>query len=254
MPIRERILVTGQWGSSKSYQWLQMALALQKKGVIFRCIDTDDAIERMIDEEEKFHDLHEDNGGNVHIYPVYDWPDYIAASKEVVDLAKEGDWNIIDLADDAWQVVQDFYIAEIFKEDRGDFLLAARKKLKAKSKNLQALDGWTDWQVVNALYDDFIKPIVYRSKAHLYVATKADKVSKLDSDDTKENYGFIGVKPRGQKSLPFQVHTVMVFEQGSVQGQYVVTSIKDRSRPLYDRARLTNLFKQYLVGVAKWEM
>ena len=249
--IRERILAYGTPGSSKSYQWLLTARWQVPKGHRFFILDTDDATERMLAEE--FKDLQ----GKLNLYRVYNWADYMDAARESVKAAREGDWVVVDLADDAWKTVQRFYIEEIFKEDPGQYFVQARLALKQKeestkkaAKNFQPFRGWVDWPVVNALYDDWINPIIYRSKAHVYLATRANRTSIEDDTDIKETYGPYGIRPAGQKNLAHQVHTVFIVNQAK-PGQWEITTVKDRGRKMYSHAPLISLPKQYLAGVMK---
>lgn len=259
--LRERILVEGMKGTGKSYHWLKLARYLHKQGngVSFRCIDTDQAIERML--ESEFPDLIPEEGGNVYIYSVYEWPEYQEAGKILLKEAQPGDWNVIDMADNAWKAVQTHFVSEVWKKDPGQYFLEARKELAARgdktkkgkdATKLEVMKGWTDWVVINAMYDSFMLPLVYQSKAHLYMTTGVDVVSKDDDSDTRDLYGPFGVKPRGQKNLAHQVHTEFLFQQGDRQGRWEITTIKDRGRRYYDHAPLLDLVKQYFIGVVGW--
>ena len=259
--LRERILAEGMKGTGKSYQWLKLARYLHKQGngVSFRCIDTDQAIERML--ESEFPDLIPEEGGNVYLYPVYEWPEYQEAKNILLKESKQGDWNVIDMADNAWKAVQTFFVSEVYKKDIGDYFLQARIDLRAKgdktakgkeAKNLQPMKGWIDWPVVNKLYDDFMLPIIYQSKAHLYMTAGVDVISSDDDSETRDLYGPFGVKPRGQKNLAHQVHTEFLMQQGDRQGKWEITTIKDRGRRYYDHAPLISLPHQYFIGVVGW--
>lgn len=257
--IRERVLAFGPPGSSKSYQWLRLARWLKKKDAQFYVIDTEDAIPRMLQEE--FPDLDADNGGNVHVYPVFDWPDYMGAQQEIRKLAEEGDWIIIDMADEPWKAVQNYFINEVFQKDIADYFLEARKQLAARgdktdkgktAKNLQVMKGWLDWPVINKIYDSFMLPLIYQTKAHLYMTAKANSVSSDDDKGTREIYGSFGVRPAGQKNLAHQVHTEFLFQLGSDFESWEITTVKDRGRKYFDHRSLLDLAKQYYMQVVKW--
>lgn len=259
--LRERILVEGMKGTGKTFHLLKLARYCLKQGngAVFRIVDTDDSYYRML--ETEFPDLIPEEGGNVYVYPVYEWPEYVEAKNILLKEAQQGDWNVIDMADNAWKAVQSYFVAEVFKKDIGDYFLMARKELAAhgdktakgkEARNLQPMKGWTDWVVINAMYDSFMLPIIYKGKAHLYMTTGVDVVSKDDDEDTRDLYGPFGVKPRGQKNLAHQVHTEFLFQQGDRQGKWEITTIKDRGRRQYDHAPLLDLPKQYFVGVVGW--
>jgi len=282
MAVRERILTMGITGSGKSYQWLKMAESLLPTGAIFRCIDTDNAIDFML--EHQFSKLMPENGGNVYVFNVYDWQDYKIGlewmmqgkvdPKQLTPMQKKAygmpvkpdDWNIIDMIDNAWSTVQKYFVSEIFEESIGDYFLNARKELRSRgdvdkkgkpavSVMPETLSGWMDWPVVNKLYDDWILPIVYRSKCHLYATTKVQQLSGFDKKDPEimSLFGGHGVRPSGQKNIGHQTHTIFLMIPGN--NEWYVSTIKDRGgREYFKKDKLTSLFFQYLVGKAHWDI
>ena len=87
--IRERILVYGQPGSGKSYSWLQIAAAYPSKK--FYCIDTDEAVERLLATE--FPQLQ-----NVLTYPSQDWASCVKALDAIKTKGTSNDWVIVDMS------------------------------------------------------------------------------------------------------------------------------------------------------------
>jgi len=243
--MRERILVLGGPGSGKTYGWLKLASHFRQSE--FFVIDSEIGGERSLQE---FPDLK-----NVHIYPVAEWPEYRKAQKEIADKARENDWIVVDMVERAWSAVQRYYVGEIFDQEMGEYFLEARRKVKKDAKSLfagrdAALKGWLDWPVVNRLYEDFIFPLVYRSPAHLYMATAAQAVSDEDEKEVREVYGPYGLRPAGQKSLPYQPDTVLLLTHA--RDGYYITTIKDRGgRKYLEKVRLHNFALQY-GKVAGW--
>jgi len=281
MPSLERDLVFGITGSGKSYQWLKMAQLLKPTGAIFRCIDTDNAIPYML--EEQFQDLKPENGGNVLVHQAYGWPEYKSGvywlqrrklkqemlstmSSEVVkDMKvplKPIDWTIVDMVDAAWETVQDHFVSSVFDEDAGDYFLEIRKQLQSgvrKPKSggspvAEGLDGWKDWSVINKLYNDWIKPIVYQIPTNVYATAKVSKVDRGEKDaEVLMMYGDLGVRPSGQKKLGHQMHSLFLMIPG--KKEWYITTVKDRGgRPYFDRIRLTSFYFQYLVAKAGWKI
>ena len=243
--MRERILVLGGPGSGKTYGWLKLASYFSKSQ--FYVIDSEIGGQRSLQE---FPDL-----TNVQLHPVVDWTEYREAQKEISSQAGEDDWIVLDMADKAWTAVQRYYTSEIFDKEMGEYFLEARKKIKKDAKSLfagrdAALKGWTDWVVVTKLYEDFIFPLVYRSPAHLYMATAGQPVSEDDSKEVQELYGPHRLKPSGQKALSHQPDTMLLLTHAS--DGYYMTTIKDRGgRRYFERTRLHNLAIQY-GKVAGW--
>lgn len=256
---RERILAMGSYGVGKSYAWLSIAKKAQETGspAKFYCLDTDDAIQRMLDEE--FTDL-----SNVVLYRVFDWPDYEQALAESVHtvetrLAEQDgrmyDWVIVDLIDLAWEAVQSYFVEQVHNQGIGEYFLEVRKALKGN--RLDVFDGWRDWGVINKVYTSWINQLIYKVPAHIFAATKIEPVStKTDSSETLNLFGQYGVKPKGQKNLGHQFHTVMLFSCLKV-GDWRVTTVKERAgsvRKPFTGQSLKDFSIQYLVAKAGWEL
>jgi hypothetical protein len=292
MAVLERILTMGITGSGKSYQWLKMAEDLLPTKARFRCLDTDNAIPFML--ETQFQHLMPANGGNVYVHQAADWPSYklgidwllrrqikqetlkeleYLEADVVNDYTKAKvnpwDWTIIDMVDNAWKTVQNYFIGEVFGEDPGEYFLMIRKEIaqglhKTKkgeapaSAITAALDGWKDWSVINKLYDDFILPVVYRIKTHVYATTKVERVDREEKDaELRLLFGDIGLRPAGQKALGHQMHSIFLFIPG--KDRWFVTTVKDRGgrntgRGYFNKVQMTSFFRQYLVAKVGWEL
>lgn len=284
MPVRERILAMGITGSGKSYQWLKMAETLKPTGAIFRCLDTDNDIPYML--ETQFPHLLPENGGNVLVHPAVDWPDYKLGitwvqrkpinpevlktmdSYIVKDLSvpvKDSDWVVVDMADNAWDTVQRYFTSEVFGEDMGDYFLRVRKLIQerggkdrhgqtAKSVAPEAFDGWKDWSVMNKLYNDWMHPIVYRIKCHVYTTTRPERLDRGEKDaELLTLFGDMGLRPAGQKKLGGQMHTIFLMIPG--EDKWFITTVKDRAgRPYFKKVQLNSLYMQYLVVKAGWPL
>jgi len=281
MPVLERIGVTGVTGSGKSYQWLKMAELLLPTGSIFRCLDTDNSIDYML--QTQFPHLLPENKGNVYVLSVFDWPNYKlgvewlrrkpTAKPKLEELRpdlladfakplKPNDWTVVDMADNAWDTVQRYFVSEVFGEDMGDYFLQIRKELyagtrKAKSGGspvAEGLDGWKDWSVINKLYSDWILPIIYEIHTHVYTTTRVESLDRGEKDvELKLLYGDMGIRLAGQKKLGHQMHSLFLFIPA--KDSWLVSTIKDRGgRPYFDKAPLASFYHQYLMAKAKWPM
>lgn len=284
MPIRERILTMGITGSGKSLQWLKIADALLPTKARFRCLDTDNDIPYML--ETQFPQLLPRNGGNVYVHGAIDWPDYKLGvawlqrkpiSKDHLDLLtpdirsdlsvplKDNDWAVVDMADNAWDIVQRYFTSEVFGEDLGDYFLQMRKLIQqrggkdrfgkaATSVAPEAFDGWKDWSVINKLYFDWIYPIVYRIPCHVYVATRPERIDRSEKDaEILTLFGDFGIRPAGQKKLGGQMHTIFLLIPGT--DKWYISTVKDRAgRPYFKKTPLVSLYTQYLAVKAGWPM
>ena len=247
--MRERILAMGGPDSGKTYTWLKLASYYQTHslGTTFYVIDSEIGAERSLLE---FPGL-----TNVKVFPVVDWLEYREAQKEIAKKCTEDDWVVIDNVAKAWSAIQRYFIGEIFKQDMGDYFLEVRKNIKKDAKGLYggrdgALQGRTDWPVINRMYEDFIFPLVYRIPAHLYMTSPGQVVSKDDDQELRDLYGPHGIRPSGQKDLPYQPDTVLLLTERK-EGHYI-TTVKDRGgRHYFDHQRLYNFPVQY-GKVASW--
>jgi hypothetical protein len=282
----ERILAMGISGSGKTYNWLKLARRLKQTGAKFRVIDTDNAINYMLDTQ--FQDLIPENGGNVYVWEAFDWPEYKRGIKWIKQdgLTKEElssidkylklayttpiapkDWVSLDMADNAWNRVQNHFIESVFGEDMGEYFLQIRKEVEKKggmgkdgktmaSVAKEAMDGWKDWPVVNKLYDSFMLPIIYRVKCNVYMTTSVSEIDKKEKDaELLRLFGDLGLRPAGQKKIGHQAHTIFLMVPG--KSNWYIQTVKDRAGRSYypskPRTKLTDFYNQYLVMKAGWD-
>lgn len=251
MPSTERILAFGPPNTGKTYQLLKLAEWLEPTGAQFYIADTDDSYERSIEEDGFAHLT------NIHPTFIYDWEDYVEWAEEVIGTAKQGiDWLVVDRADKAWARVQDWYMHEVYGKSRSKRLIEKRKSMtdrKGDIKPAMVVSGndQADWQVVNSEYSSWFMPLIYKSRANIYLTTSAGSVRSEDSGPTKEMFSAIGSKPDGQKGMAHEVHTVFHFHQDR-KGNRLITTAKDRGREYFDKDNLVSLPVQYLAAKAGW--
>lgn len=247
----ERVMAIGGFGTGKSHGWLSIARLSQVTGsdAKFYVLDTDFAIDRML--STSFSDLN-----NVEHHPAPDWEDCESFVKTVVPKIRPNhDWIIVDMIDITWDQVQAWYTQQIWQEDIGIFFLEARKQLKGEKGNLQPFAGWTDWQVINKVYQSWIARMIFKSKAHVYLTNKVEVLdsSKEKNQDVLVTYGAFGIKPKGQKHIGNQVHTVLLFSAPRKDDWRIVT-VKDRGPVYFQGDKLEDFAYQYLVEKARWEL
>jgi len=279
MPLQERILVAGAPGVGKTYGWACIARALPQHK--FYVIDPDDGVRRVLYEvddigERIFPDL-----SNIEYYFTPRWytngvakvpnvnklddPELKAyqcgvadAWKTIKPKVKPDDWVIVEHLGNIWARVQDGFADEVFEKDIGQYFLEKRKELKAGAKRLDALEGWTDWAVINKLHnDDFVIPVCFENPAHVYMTTAFTTVEPKAKEDfeIKAFYGDSTIRLEGQKHNPFRAQTILLFKAtGSRDSRrfYMNTFMKDRGRPFIREQEVSDFFYDYLVSVAGW--
>ena len=232
---QERILVYGSAGSGKTYAWLSLARLNPES--TFHCIDTDASIDRMLQTE--FSDLQ-----NVKVYPARSWQKLEQALNLIEREVKPGDWIVVDMLCSCWDLVQAYFTEQALGKKIDDYFLQFRKNFKG-GDNLEALKGWTDWVVINKIYQDFINHLCYElPQLNIFLTAKATKIDKKDEQGIKDIFEDIGAKPEGEKRNYYRVHTVLFFAHST--SSYVMTTAKDRGRKRFFAEPVRNFGEQYL--------
>ncbi len=250
--IPERILVFGAHGTGKTTCYLQIARYLKLSGSDAHVYigDSDSAVPRMLGGGQ-YSDL-----DNVTLTSLHSWPDY---ERFAIQVASAGphDWVCIDFIGSAWQTVQDHFTREIFNQNVGDYFLAVRKQRGADDKSLVAYEGWMDWPVINALYRQWVTPLLFQSHANIFGTARADELSPAskptEDQTTRQLFHRFGTKPVGQKELPYQFHTLLLSARDA-RGQFVLNTVKDREREELRGSITANFVTDYLVKIGGWRL
>lgn len=251
-PSRERILGVGAWGAGKSNAWIRIAQWLRETGspakvyVLF----TDFSMERALEGWDS---------SNVVAKEVGDYKEFITAGREFCKVGKRDDWLVTDLISDLWPWSEDHFSIMSFGESFTEWALT-------KSGGQIAGEHGSYWGKVNGLYREAHNKYVLRFPGHVYSCARVKEMRKdkqghfIGEDDDKivEWFGRYGVKPEGQKHLPYSYHTVVYFQEAGV-GDYRINTVREKS--VGDAARknlvgvqLTDFVTVYLLGVAGWKL
>ncbi|HET7713167.1 MAG TPA: AAA family ATPase [Patescibacteria group bacterium] len=251
LPARERILMYGREGTGKTESWLSIA---EMFPVPFYVIDTDDSVQRMLETDHP-------NLPNIHTIVAQGWAEfekgvddsilkirqYVAGIK---DPTKEQlPWLVVDFADATWDMVQNYYTEQVFNQGIDEYFLLARKGNK-NSKQLQPLEGWTDWQVINKIFQSRWNVLTKGGGPfHLYITAKA--VDLAGDIESKSLYKALKKMPGGEKRMGGRVHTVLMSSVDQ-DGWYLSTA-KDRGRPILTNLKSVNFAVSYLIKTAGWK-
>lgn len=256
--LREKILEIGGAGAGKTTDWLSIAWWAKQSDDTrkFYVCDTDDEAVLQVMNESKydgmvrsFNDELINEDGNVIVYSCVDWPQYEEFSAKAVANAVKGDWIVLDFITHAWTAVQEGYLKDAVQKTRGEALYEA---------GVSGLSGWDmfkvdfNWPAINGSYFDFIKPILVKSRAHVFMTAEEEEIfgNKL-TDDQREHIAQFGkYKAVGQKKLPYQCRTYLR-KQRLARGRVLYT-LKDRARPeMNGETCAPDFFSYYLKG-AGW--
>lgn len=259
---RERQLVMGGWGTGKTNAWLDIA---RNTDHYFYVFDTDMAVERMLEAES------DDVRKRVEwVEPLgEEFPDEYTGqikkwSKEVKAYQENNEdavdcWCIVDMSNVVWDQVQDYYVRQVLGEDPTWLAVEARKDAKEKGKKSGGNPLGMEYSTINKLYRDFGNQLI-RWPGHLFLATPADQVNFGETTPFKDDkeiidqFGEYGWRPRGQKHTAHLVHTV-IHLKGNDPDTWRAITVKDRGgREELKGDDLTSFARQYLVGIAGWEV
>jgi hypothetical protein len=241
----------GPFGAGKTTAWLNWAKWAHETGspMKFYALDTENALDAFLEPGSQYEKLDFRQGGNVEWVQVHEWLEYTAAVNVFADKLTRDDALVVDFISPAWEAVQNFYVEEMFHQDSDEYFLEARKNLKGGNP----LDGWKDWQYINRLYKGWINKVLYKTPGHKYFTAQADAIRDTDDRGLRAIFGAHGVRPKGQKELGHQTHTVLL---GSVSARSGIslTTIKDRERERLSDLTITDFTIDYLVNIAGWTL
>ncbi len=274
--LQERIMLGGVMGSGKTYAWLTIARMYPNSK--FYVIDPDDGARRVWFPE--FPEVK-----NIEYYFTPRWytkgfeeyqkkPSAIVTDKDrncylsgvadswylIKPKLREKDWIIVEHMGMIWPSALNGFTDEVFMKDIGSYFLEARKKMKPGSKKLDAMEGWTDWNVINKMHnDDFVIPICFENPAHVLMTTSvsiAQEGAKEDAD-IKAFYGDTKIRLEGQKHTPYKMQTIILMSANGKPKErkhYMTTFLKDRGRAWMDNKEWTDFALDYLVMEAGFEI
>lgn len=240
----EKILVYGSEGTGKTTSWLNIAKwyeATESDGQ-FYVIDTDRAVLHMLESSNQY------PTDRIHVREAYEWQDYEEALREFHPLLRQHDWLVVDFAGQAWEAVQDWYVSKFYDPDPVNFWVQQREM------NKKGLEGWVDWPTINKVYGGWVKDLCFpRQRYQLFLTAQAAPISDTDPAKTKALYSRFGSRPKSQKNLGYQVHTVL-YQSAIRPGEVKASTVKDRERTPLEAAPIAEFAVDYLVGVAGWLM
>ena len=205
-------------------------------------IDTDYSVEHMLQSGDYPRD-------RIHTYQAFDWEEYEKATDEILPrLIPHQDWFVVDFMGQAWEACQDWYVAQVYNTGIDQFFLEARQ-----NPNKGGLDGWKDWSVINRVYKSWANKVFFRNQAQLYVTAQAEPVKDTDDRQIKAIFSQAGQRPKSQKQLGYQVHSILMMRSFR-PGDITMTTVKDRERVPVEGQPLADFTTDYLIKVAGWEL
>jgi hypothetical protein len=226
--MREKILLTGEMNTSKTYSIIKLAmLTPNKKVVIF---DPDDGTAKVIAE------LTEGIGQllipNLTIIPVTkDWK----VMKDAYDLVKptleEGDWLSFDMLGRFWDNSQDYYGTQVFGQTVLERIMNLRKQ--AQKVQFEGFDGLQDWTLIKGIHNELIDDAITNSIFNVMCTTSIKDYLPMEKVPKTGVAGIyaaeFGVKPEGEKHNIYRFDT-QCFMYRKPNNSYWFRMVRDRGR------------------------
>jgi len=212
----EKMIVFGESNTGKSTFYISILEWLDEQGVkpedLKMCIiypDRPTGITKLYNNiPEKY------RGDSVQIFPINTYEELVSCtstSDKILDehYKKTGKlgWLVVELLEDAWKSVQDYYCRLAYGESLGEYFAKKRADVKAMKEDTtayRALEGWGDWTIIKYFHNfnwiDKIKRMPWN-----VVFT-----SEIREEGNKDSIFFdLGYRPAGEKDNMHRVDTII---------------------------------------------
>jgi hypothetical protein len=233
---RESILLFAKGGAGKSTAVLQIASEVE--GQLY-AIDNDYAPSYDVLLGLEFPDLADSGRVTVEHIDPEEFTRVVTQIEEWTKIAGRDDWLSVDSMTPTWQSVQGEYSQGVHGKDLAELFMDARKKqIKTNAKVMGALDGDTDWNVINRMYMELYAAIA-KWPGHVVLCADEKAIGEKDTRDSgdKDLYSG-GFRPEGQKRFVngHVSRTILRIAKYKNDPKRRLIMIKDRGREkLWDR-------------------
>lgn len=250
---RERILLYGGWNTGKTTAYFETAKLYRKTGTNgrFYVVDTDYTTERTVEEYAGCDE-------NMVFCTSVDIDEIDRSLSAFRGAAGNDDWLVIDTGSELWEMCQGAFTEKVFGRDIADWTLEYRMKNPDGGSALAGAYG-ANWDVIKKMYGGLVQEML-RWPGHVLVTAKAKEIQQPDrkgdggdSAEIRTTYGPFGLRPAGEKNLPYLFHTVLWMAEKK-PGEWVYSSVKDRGRERVMGGEMGNFVASYLMKVAGWTM
>ena len=249
--FKERILLFGGGGSGKSETVLNIASHVQGEFYIY---DNDTSFNYNRALQTTYQDL--DDTGRVHVYEATDntWEDCLVQLTDMVGAADpDTDWLVIDSITPTWGWVQNWYQEQVHGQDLARHMIQLKREYADDQRGYNAaVTNDMNWPVVKKEYEKLYR-VMQQWKGHLIITAEAKGLGRDADDDMKMLYGHLGMKPSGEGRLHHIASTNLLLTHPG-QGEWKVTTVKDRNREELDGVVVEDFGKDYLMDVAGWKV
>lgn len=248
--LKERLTVFGREGCGKSSLILQIMERMHPDARAW-VVDLDYTMsyERLILLE------HPDVEDRINIEPcAAEWDEFVEVYERILKQANmETDWLVIDPTTITWQMVQSWFSEQVHGNDIAAHMVKLRKETADIKEFNKELTSDMTWPIINKVYQQEFYNRFRKWHGHSIMVCESQAVRKDADDAERAEFGFIGHKPAGQKSIPYMGAT-NIFLDHPKPDVWRYTTTKDRGRGLVEKRRYDDFAEDYLVDVAGWGM
>lgn len=254
---RERIIVFGDYGSGKSQAWVDIArmLRLTKAPGKMHVLSTDMGAYASTEQAKGWEE-------NVVIKDIETFDEMADAVKTRRSSDSRDDWLVVDRSDTVWDAVQSSFALDVSGKDLDVW---AVERLAAGEESPFSDGHGVSWGIIKRRYNEHFANQIMRYPGHVLlcamsrdVATPNSSGKGGDGADVIEYYGRQGLRPSGEKHTGFLMHDIVLMGSKNVGSgktlhkEWVMTSIRARSRRLVTNQRVGNFVTDYLMPVGGW--
>lgn len=271
---RERISVFGFEGTGKSSVILTILRYCPTAHAWVIDLDYSMSYERLISSE--FPDV----ADRVHIFQIdqdFAQLDQVFTNQltstdgYTLDMGTADDWLVVDPTTATWGMVQNYWLDMSYGDDIGGMFATMRTeaaqrieqgggRTNSKTHTPYTVDqefaadkaDLMQWPIINKLYDEKFYKKLHKWRGHMLLCSEADALRKDASDEEKVQYGHLGFKPKGQKTMPFVAGSNLFLDHPSINAWRFSTG-KDRGRARVHNAPLGNFAFDYLIAIGGWQ-
>jgi hypothetical protein len=211
----EKMIVFGESNTGKTSFYISILNYLSSQGYkkedLLMCIVFPD---RPTGLAKLFNSIPEKYVDNIRVFQINSYEDLIRSTSSAEKLlmqhhsetGKYG-WLVVELLEDAWKSVQDYYCRLAYGETLGEYFAKKRADVKAVQEDTtayKALEGWGDWPIIKYFHNfnwiDKIKKMPYNI---LFT-------SELKEEGNKDSiFHELGYRPAGEKDNMHRVDTIL---------------------------------------------
>jgi len=211
----EKIIAFGESNTGKSSFYLSILSHLKKNGMkkedLLMCIiypDRPTGITKLVEAiPEEFRE-------SILVFPINTYEELVSSTAIAEQKLQEHKqktgklgWLILELLEDAWKSVQDYYCRLAYGETLGEYFAKKRADVKAMKEDTtayKALEGWGDWTIIKYFHNfnwiDKIKRMPFN------VVFTAEIKMEGNKDST---FFDLGYRPAGEKDNMHRVDTIL---------------------------------------------